>query len=145
MSEAKTHTGSCLCQSVTVETDKLDTGVGVCHCSMCRKWSGGPWLATDCGDAVRFTGEEHISRYDSSEWAERGFCKQCGTHLFYRIKAKNQYIMSVDLFSDVGPDMVMDHQIFIDEKPAYYDFANETKNMTGAEVFAQFMNPDNAG
>mgnify|MGYP000675211619 CR=1 FL=1 len=30
------------------------------------------------------------------------------------------------------------HQIFIDEKPAYYCFANETHNMTGAEVFAQF-------
>ena len=29
-------------------------------------------------------------------------------------------------------------QIFIDEKPAYYDFANKTKNMTGAEVFAAF-------
>jgi hypothetical protein len=29
-------------------------------------------------------------------------------------------------------------QIFIDDKPAYYDFANKTHNMTGAEVFAAF-------
>jgi hypothetical protein len=34
--------------------------------------------------------------------------------------------------------LVFDRQIFIDEKPEYYSFANETKNMTGAEVFAQF-------
>ncbi len=33
-------------------------------------------------------------------------------------------------------------QIFIDEKPAYYDFANKTHNMTGAEVFAAFAPPD---
>jgi hypothetical protein len=31
-----------------------------------------------------------------------------------------------------------DHQIFIDEKPDYYAFVNETRNMTGAEVFAQY-------
>ncbi len=26
----------------------------------------------------------------------------------------------------------------IDEKPGYYNFSNETQNMTGAEVFAHF-------
>ena len=30
-------------------------------------------------------------------------------------------------------------QIFIDEKPVFYDFANET--MTGAEVFAMYAPP----
>ena len=35
-------------------------------------------------------------------------------------------------------DFAWVRQIFIDEKPAYYDFANKTHNMTGAEVFAQF-------
>ena len=143
MNENITYKGSCLCESVTVETEKLDSGVGVCHCSMCRKWGGGPYLATDCGDAVRFSGEQHIGRYNSSEWAERGFCKQCGTHLFYRLKGNNQHIMPIGLFSDVDEAVAMDHQIFIDEKPHYYDFANQTKKMTGAEVFAQFVNADN--
>jgi hypothetical protein len=32
-------------------------------------------------------------------------------------------------------------QIFIDEKPGYYEFANKTHNMTGAEVFAAFAPP----
>lgn len=29
-------------------------------------------------------------------------------------------------------------QVFIDEKPAYYEFTNKTKNLTGAELFALF-------
>jgi hypothetical protein len=37
--------------------------------------------------------------------------------------------------------MVLTSQIFIDEKPAYYTFANQTKTMTGAEVFAMFAPP----
>ncbi|MDD7986767.1 hypothetical protein PQO01_17595 [Lentisphaera marina] len=36
----------------------------------------------------------------------------------------------------------LDHQIFIDSKPKFYDFANETHNMTGEEVFAIFMKND---
>ena len=30
------------------------------------------------------------------------------------------------------------HQVFIDEKPSMYRFANETEDMTGAEVFAKY-------
>ena len=45
--------------------------------------------------------------------------------------------MPVGLFA--GADgLVLDHQIFIDEKPGYYSFASETKTMTGAEVFAMY-------
>ena len=45
--------------------------------------------------------------------------------------------MSAEAFDDRG-DFALTSQIFVDEKPAYYDFANKTKNMTGAEVFAAF-------
>ena len=38
-------------------------------------------------------------------------------------------------------EFVFDHQVFIDEKPDYYSFANETKDMTGQELFAMFANP----
>jgi hypothetical protein len=108
---------------------------------MCRKWGGGPLLAVDCGSDVTFEGEQNVAVFDSSLWAERGFCSQCGTHLFYRVKQKNQYIMPAGLFDDV-PELTMDHQIFIDEKPDYYCFSNETENMTGAEAFAAFAPPE---
>lgn len=32
---------------------------------------------------------------------------------------------------------VFDHQVFIDEKPDFYAFANQTRKPTGAELFAQ--------
>ncbi len=40
--------------------------------------------------------------------------------------------------STISAGFVFSSQIFIDEKPAYYEFANKTHNMTGAEVFAAF-------
>ena len=98
-------------------------------------------MAVDCGTDVSFEGEENISVFDSSEWAERGFCEICGTHLFYRLKGSKQCIMPVGLFDDDGEKFVFDHQIFIDEKSSLYCFANETNDMTGAEVFAKFVPP----
>ncbi len=141
MQETQKGEGSCLCGAVKIEALQMDPHVGACHCGMCRKWSGGPLLAVDCGTSVVFQGQEHITVYDSSPWAERGFCSQCGSNLFYRLKENQQYIVPVGLF-DGEKEFVFDHQIFIDRKPAYYSFANETKNKTEAEVFAQYAPVD---
>lgn len=97
-------------------------------------------MATNCGSEVLFEGVEYISVFDSSKWAERGFCSKCGSHLFYRIKKSRQHIVPVGLL-DTDKELVFTHQIFIDEKPFFYHFSNETCDMTGAEIFAKFTPP----
>ncbi len=142
MTDQVIKTGTCLCGSVTFKTDApLDT-FGACHCSMCRKWGGGPYLEVECkGAGVKIEGEENVSVFKSSDWAERGFCKNCGTHLFYRVAAMNQYHVPLGLFGDaVSPEFNL--QVFIDKKPDYYSFNQETKNFTEAEVFEMFAAAD---
>ncbi len=131
------NTGTCLCKAVSMSVENMEPKVGACHCNTCRKWCGGPNLAIDCGTEVVFEGEEFISVYASSEWAERGFCKQCGTHLFYRLKQNQKYIIEAGVF-DHSEGFVFDHQIFVDQRPDYYAFSNQTHDLTGAEVFAQY-------
>jgi hypothetical protein len=104
---------------------------------MCRKWAAGPFLALEVGSTLRIEDATHLGSYRSSEWAERCFCKKCGTVLFYRLVGKNYDVVSVEAFDDRA-DFALTSQIFIDEKPPYYDFANKTKTMTGPEVFAAF-------
>lgn len=142
MSRLNIVTGSCLCKAVNLSTTSVNKEVGACHCGMCRKWGGGSLFAIECEGEVSFTGEENITIYQSSEWAERGFCKLCGSHLFYRLKQNNQYYIPAGIF-DNREGLVFDHQIFIDEKPEYYSFANETKKMTGEEVIAMFASSSN--
>jgi hypothetical protein len=129
--------GSCLCGSVIISANAMSNKVGACHCSMCQKWAGGPLMVVDCGTDVSIQGEENVAVFNSSEWAERGFCKKCGSSLFYRLKQDNKYFLPTGLL-DGAEGLTFDHQIFIDEKPEYYCFANETHNMTGAEAFAMF-------
>lgn len=130
-------TGSCLCKAVTITADALSTHAGACHCNMCRKWGGGPFMSLECQGEISITGEENITRFGSSQWANRGFCKGCGTHLFYHLIEQNQYMVPAGLF-EAEAQLHFDHQIFVDEKPDYYHFSNETTNMTGEEVFALF-------
>lgn len=129
--------GKCLCGAVEIEVELSNTEVAACHCSMCRKWSGGPMMAIETNDTLHISDESSVARYQSSEWAERAFCTQCGTHLFYWLKPSNQYHLPAGLL-DIDSEYKLSHQVFIDEKPEYYSFSNETLNMTGAEVFAHF-------
>ena len=129
--------GKCLCGEVEIVVSNINTQVGSCHCRMCRRWGGGPLMTVDCGTDVSFTGEQHLTVYDSSEWARRGFCSKCGSHLFYLLKEDGRYFVPVGLF-DSEEQFQFDHQIFIDKKPSFYSFANVTKDMTEEEVFAQY-------
>lgn len=130
---------SCLCGAVEMSFTAVSENVGACHCNMCRKWSGSLFMGVEAGTEVAFNNLDEVSTFDSSECAERGFCFQCGSHLFYRIKQSGQYYIPVGLFDD-QTKFVFDHQIFIDEKPGFYCFSNKTNNMTGEEFFAAFAN-----
>ena len=61
--------------------------------------------------------------------------------MFYRLVAQNHHYVSAEAFDD-SAGYAFTSQSFIEEKPGYYDFANKTHNMTGAEVFAAFAPPD---
>lgn len=137
MSELFEAKGSCLCGAIQFSAKKVSKSVGACHCGMCRKWGGGPLMAVNSGTDVSFEGEENISVYDSSAWAERGFCKQCGSHLFYRLKESGQHIIPAGLF-EIQDSFIFDNQVFVDRKPPFYSFANETNDMTEAEVFEKY-------
>lgn len=127
--------GGCLCGAVQVRARIAKRAFGACHCSLCRTWGGGPMLAVECEDAVEFAGQEHIATYASSTWAERGFCRVCGTHLFYRLRAGGLHALPLGLLED-SRGWHFSAQVFIDDKPEYYSFANPTSNLTGADVFA---------
>lgn len=131
MPEDSNNSGSCLCGSVSF-TAASSNSVGACSCSMCRKWNGGPQMAVFCGENVTFEGEENISVFKSSEWADRGFCKNCGTHLFYRLQG-TQHMMLAGLFDD-QEKFVFETQYFIDNKPDFYNFKENTNNLTAAQV-----------
>lgn len=129
--------GHCLCGKIKVQAELAENIFSACHCDMCKTWGGSSLLAVHAGTSAAFQGEENISVYHSSEWAERGFCKGCGTHLFFRLKENNHYYLPLGLFKNTQ-ELNFDSQIFIDKKPPNYSFANHTKTLTEEEFYRLF-------
>ncbi len=127
------RSGSCLCGEVTFEAKTLPS-MQACHCSMCRKWGSGPFMAVPCEDA-NFAGP--VKRYVSSKGSERGFCTTCGSNLFFHTTGGPIHAIPIALFDDPS-DLPFRAEIFIDDKPDYYEFGNATKKLTGAEFMAKF-------
>lgn len=130
--------GHCLCGAVSFTSPDAKE-ISVCHCGFCRRWGGGPLLAVHCGPDVKFNGTEQIATYASSEWAERAFCKSCGSHLYYKLLATGEYFVPAGAFE--SDEFELASQIYIDKKPAYYAFANTTPMLTEQQVIEQYTPP----
>jgi hypothetical protein len=104
---------------------------------MCRRWNGVAFVGVQCGENVEFEGEEHVVRYRSSEWAERGFCGRCGSSLFFLYLPLGNYGFTAGIFPDDALEPLAE-EIFIDEKPGYYAFDADSEKLTGPEVIAKY-------
>ncbi|WP_084066159.1 GFA family protein [Marivita hallyeonensis] len=117
-------------------------GAGICHCGMCRKWSGGMYMSVDCGESVKFAERATLGSYKGSEWGERIFCTTCGSSLLWQTQdGKNQHV-SIQCFEDPS-QFDLKIELFIDRKPSNYALAGTRKTMTEAEVYAMFAPKEN--
>jgi hypothetical protein len=132
--------GTCLCGAVSLIAAE-EKHIGACHCGYCRKWGGGPFLAVHCGADVAWSGQDHIAVYRSSDWAERAFCAKCGSHLYYKLLSNGHYFVPAGLFETA--DFELASQVYIDKKPGYYDFANQTPTMTEQQVIDAYAPQQN--
>lgn len=130
-------TGCCLCGAVRISINIAKNDLGVCHCHNCQRWAGGPLFEIEAGSDVVIEGQELISTYASSSWAERGFCRQCGSHLYIKDLRNGDYGIPPGLFKDL-PDITLNRQIFSDHKPAFYEFSNKTTNITSEFIYKHF-------
>ncbi len=136
------RTGSCLCGAVTFTVTSEIDHAGACHCSMCRKFSGGMYIGIAIPpDGITFEGAENITKFTSSEWAERGFCSTCGSSVFYRVTALGPYHGTYHIGMGALDDpsgINVTEELFTDLKPKGYALEGDIKGMTEAEVMAMF-------
>jgi hypothetical protein len=77
-------TGSCLCGGIRYEIEGAIGPALNCHCSMCRKVTGAAFRSRVAVPAANFkwtSGEELLTRHESSPGTIRTFCRVCGATL----------------------------------------------------------------
>lgn len=78
-------TGGCQCGAVRYALSAVPGSVTLCHCRMCQKASGGPFMAFAAIPLERIEWTSGLPKtFRSSSYAERGFCEACGTPLTYQ-------------------------------------------------------------
>ena len=116
--------GSCLCGAVSFDVTEPLRPPDACHCSQCRKQSGHVWASTDVArEALSLQGAETLTWFQSSETIRRGFCRVCGSVLFWDPPARGRIAVAMGAFDSPTETRLAKH-IFVADKGDYYDIAD---------------------
>ena len=101
--------GGCLCRSVRYRIVGISKSIGHCHCQLCQKASGAPfvtWATYTTNQFMFVRGEPAF--FDSSAKGKWGFCSACGTALTFKSSDYDNEIdvtvCSMDCPDNISPD-----------------------------------------
>jgi hypothetical protein len=139
----ETREGGCLCGAVRFEADLVSRNFGACHCEMCRRWTGSALLGmTFPLGNVRWRGADHIATRQTTPWAMRAWCRDCGTNLYFRVTADSAYAGDIELpigILDDASGLTLTNEIYIDHKPDSFAYAGAgRKLMTRQDCIDKF-------
>lgn len=117
-------TGGCLCGAVRFAI-AADPGAPIaCHCTQCRRQSGHhvvaapvPWAA------LRFETEDRLAWYRHSDLARRGFCRRCGSGLFWHGTGSDTVMVAMGALDDTG-DLKLSGHYWVGSKGTYYEISD---------------------
>ena len=101
-------TGGCQCGAVRYAFKVRPDNPSICHCRMCQKQFGnffGPFAGSHT-DNFRIT-RGKLAIFESSDDAERGFCRDCGSPLTYKAKSRPRISVSIgslDRHTEMKPE-----------------------------------------
>lgn len=114
--------GQCLCGDVRFEVRGTPRGATVCHCGQCRKQSGHVWASANVPESdLSITGTP--AWYEASDLAKRGFCKRCGSFLFWKAHAEDTISFALGAL-EKPTRLTLERHIFCEDKGDYYDIAD---------------------
>jgi hypothetical protein len=118
------HAGACLCGAVRFQTRGRLREVVACHCSQCRKQTGLYYAATNIAVGnLAIEGEEEVTWYRASSFARRGFCRICGSALFWWADGAEDISIMAGLF-DNPSDLRLAYHIYCADKGDYYEITD---------------------
>ena len=117
-------TGSCLCGAVRYELGGGLRKIVYCHCAQCRKTSGHYVAATAVDlDQLTFVDDSGLAWYHSSDSADRGFCRTCGSSLFWRpTHGRYMAVMAGPLDAPTG--LTSREHIYVGDASDYYEITD---------------------
>lgn len=121
-------TGGCLCGAVKFEIYGEILSVINCHCSKCRKFHGtvSSYTSTDRVN-LNMTQEKGLKWYQSTQDETpnvyRGFCRECGSSLFWDPRGKKNISIAAGAL-DSPTHLKTTCHVWISQKGDYYEITD---------------------
>jgi hypothetical protein len=85
--------------------------------------TGNYWASFHVADAdLKFTRTDGLKWFDSSDFAKRGFCKECGSTLFWKKNDSNEISVCPGSIDGKTSLQLAEH-IFVADSGDYYELA----------------------
>lgn len=124
MPEIGTLTGHCACGAVSFEAKGPFRDGLACHCETCRRQSGHFIVATAAEPGhVAISEQGDLGWYQATAHARRGFCRRCGSFMFWQPATESHIAIMLGCVDDPG-DIRLSGHIFVGEKSGYYSIAD---------------------
>ena len=120
--------GQCNCGAVAFEIDAQISDIYICHCSICRKSTGGNGIPVVifARDAFRWIkGEDNISvwKKPDADW-EKTFCKTCGSPLPHKNDDVRMFAPA-GLLTEGGDHLKVAHHIWVGSKANWDEIGDD--------------------
>ena len=127
-------TGGCLCGGVRYRVMEPLRPIVYCHCSQCRRTSGHFVAATAAAkDALNFVADNSLEWFASSDFASCGFCRRCGSSLFWLSEAREYVSIMAGTLDESNALEAVEH-IYVGDKADYYELTDDLpKKFQGAQ------------
>ncbi len=130
--ENSTTEGGCLCGAVRYQVKGPLRGIVNCHCGMCQRLHGnfGPHSKARKAN-ISILKDDGLSWYQTSAVARRGFCRECGSGIFWEpFELDATGIIAGTLDGPTRLDTI--GHIFVAEKPDFYEITDDLPRFEGS-------------
>ncbi|SEN61624.1 Uncharacterized conserved protein [Duganella sp. CF517] len=114
--------GSCLCGGVAYRADGPVSHASHCYCTMCQKQHGaaaGTYANVGAAGFAFERGADLVTEYASSGDGRRGFCRVCGSTLFWRSTQSPDRIALTLGTMEPEYDAPVERELHTDTKPRW--------------------------
>ena len=125
-------TGGCYCGAVRYEIRGPLRGVVNCHCGQCAKLNGNFGAHSKAAKSdVTVRIDRGLAWYRISRVARRGFCRKCGSGLFWdQLEQDTLGIIAGTLDRPTGLKTI--GHIFVGDKADFYEIADDIQQFVGS-------------
>lgn len=142
MTDGKIIHGQCMCGAISVTAERGKPVIRACHCDMCRQWTSSMFLSVPTRPgSIKVRGP--VKTFRSSAWAERGFCAECGSSLWYETRHDGMRNLAAGLFENAAGNTLRT-EFYGDSCPEGYAFEGTHRRLSNAET-QDLFNPDRGG